>query len=140
MVSTCLLPVLLLAHVPCLTSTVVRNNLRSQEDSVFQRNLSATASTLNTSQVIYKEADAVSSAQPAPSPEKMHSVPLDHPYAPIQTTSSEIHIRGLVMLEHQLVTTVKTHKLFDFLLVMSFVSLFCLMECGEKRPVQAEKQ
>jgi len=129
-----------LAYIPCLACTKVRNNLRSQDVRVFQHNQSATASALYATQNQHDETDTALSMQAGPPPEKAESVTLDFPQENDRSVSSEIDMKGLAMLEQQIVTTVKTHKLFDFLLVMSFVSLFCLMECGERKPVQADKQ
>jgi len=109
--SMCLLLLLSLAQVPCLTGKTFRSNLRSQEGGAFQHNQSAAESTLDTTQVHSNKTDTASSAQPAQPLEQTHSVSLDHPYRPLHTVSSEVDMKGLVMLEHQLVTTVKTHKL-----------------------------
>jgi len=127
-----LLRTLLLATVPTLAIMLVTNERMSQDMRVAEHNQSIIVSNLYTTQSHVNVTDMELSAQPAP--------PGDNPAEPRHLRNAEGPMRGMAMLEQKLVMTVKTHKLFDVLLVGSFLALFCLMECGERRPAQATDQ
>jgi len=137
-----LLCVLLLAHAPLLAVTVATNKQLDKGPRLAQHNQSVGIPTLGGSKLERKVSDAVPRAQYS---QHGPAILLEHAVVqqqqPQHNKHSEGHLRKVAMLEHKLVKSTKKihhvpHKLFDVLLVALFIALFCMMECGEKKPIQ----